>query len=66
MYTLHMYTLLTEFYTHEYSYIADDIAHIWIWRRSADFLTAACVYEHFDAVVFWLRILYSFECVYNM
>ena len=53
MCTLYLHTLLTEFYTHEYSYIADDTAHMWVWRRSADFLTTACVYEHFDAVVSW-------------
>ena len=30
------------------------------WGRGANFLTAVSVYEHFDAVVFWLRVLYSF------
>ena len=29
-------------------------------RRGVDFRTAMSVYEHFDAVVFWLRVLYSF------
>ena len=28
--------------------------------RGVDFLTAVSVYEHFDTVIFWLRVSYSF------
>ena len=30
------------------------------WRRATDFPTATSVYEHFDAAVFLLRVLYPF------
>ena len=33
------------------------------WGRGVDFWTAASVYEHFVAVVFWLRVLRSFLIV---
>ena len=34
------------------------------WGKGVNFLTTTSVYEYFDAVVFWLEILYSFFTVH--